>query len=111
MRCRSCNARLTRVFADLGEMPSVNRYLSRKQLSDPEPRYPLKVFVCEECFLVQLPEFHKSGEIFTAADIILGYPMFLGKVCGLLEKPEFSKCREYAERLMQRESWRKSKPF
>jgi len=65
MHCRSCNTPLTHVFVDLGEMPSANNYLRQDQLSEPEPRYPLKVFVCEECFLVQIPEFHNADSIFT----------------------------------------------
>lgn len=65
MKCRFCNAELTRVFADLGTSPPSNSFLSQTQLMQGEVYYPLKVFVCDHCFLVQLDEFKKSTEIFS----------------------------------------------
>ena len=55
--CRFCQHPLTHVFVDLGMSPLSNAYLSGRDLLKMEPFYPLKVFVCEKCFLVQLPEF------------------------------------------------------
>jgi len=52
--CRHCGAAVTKTFADLGAIPLVNRYLSAKELLDPEIFYPLVVLVCDECLLVQL---------------------------------------------------------
>ena len=45
--------------------PLSNAYLSPDKLLDMEPFYPLKVFVCHHCFLVQLPAFNSSEEIFS----------------------------------------------
>ncbi len=51
--CRFCNAALRQTFVDLGDMPLVNAYLHHDQLDTPEAFYPLHVYVCEHCFLVQ----------------------------------------------------------
>jgi SAM-dependent methyltransferase len=64
MNCRSCGNPLKIVFADLGECPPSNSYLSAGQLDQPEAVYPLKVFVCEHCFLVQVDEHKQAEEIF-----------------------------------------------
>jgi hypothetical protein len=65
LSCRFCNHKLSHVFADLGSSPLANSYLKSEQLNAMEPFYPLCVYVCNKCFLVQLPE-HQSGEaIFT----------------------------------------------
>jgi SAM-dependent methyltransferase len=64
-QCRSCGAPLTHLFADLGSSPLANTYLTEAQLEEPEPFYPLRVYVCEECFLVQLPETVSPEEIFS----------------------------------------------
>lgn len=63
-RCRSCGAPLTRVFVDLGSSPLANAYLSEAQLAEPELFYPLRVYVCDGCFLVQLPPVVSPAEIF-----------------------------------------------
>ena len=65
MKCRFCNTELNRVFADLGTAPPSNSFLSQSQLMLGEVYYPLKVYVCDQCFLVQLDEFKKSAEIFS----------------------------------------------
>ena len=54
--CRFCAAPLRRVFVDLGETPLANRYLDPQDAAAPEPRYPLCVYVCDGCRLVQLGE-------------------------------------------------------
>lgn len=64
MNCRFCDTPLSREFIDLGSAPPSNSFLTREQLAGPEAVYPLKVFVCPECFLVQADEHKKSGEIF-----------------------------------------------
>jgi hypothetical protein len=65
LSCRFCNNKLSHVFVDLGSSPLANSYLKADQLNAMEPFYPLCVYVCSKCFLVQLPE-HQSGEtIFT----------------------------------------------
>jgi hypothetical protein len=64
MNCRSCKNPLTHVFVDLGSSPPSNSYLSPEQLDEPESFYPLRVYVCEKCFLVQIDEHKKAEEIF-----------------------------------------------
>jgi 2-polyprenyl-3-methyl-5-hydroxy-6-metoxy-1,4-benzoquinol methylase len=63
--CRFCGAALTQTFVDLGMSPLCESYLSAGQLNQMEPFYPLHVYVCERCFLVQLEEFVSPEEIFT----------------------------------------------
>ena len=64
MKCRFCDNALKHEFIDLINSPPSNSYLSVKQLDEPEIYYPLKLFVCEKCFLVQIDEYKKSKEIF-----------------------------------------------
>lgn len=64
MNCRFCQNPLSREFVDLVNSPPSNSYLRREQLTEPEIFYPLRVFVCERCFLVQIDEFKKADEIF-----------------------------------------------
>ncbi len=63
--CRFCGRALRHVFADLGTSPLANSYLTAEGLADTEPTYPLKVMVCDDCFLVQLPELASPAELFT----------------------------------------------
>jgi SAM-dependent methyltransferase len=65
LTCRFCGTPLSHVFVDLGMSPLSNAYLAESQLLDPEPFYPLKVFVCDHCHLVQLPEFEPPEKIFS----------------------------------------------
>ena len=66
MICRHCAAPLDLVAIDLGHQPASNAYLSPGQLAGTEVFAPLKVYVCTACWLVQLPAFHASHELFTA---------------------------------------------
>lgn len=66
MNCRHCKNELTHEFADLGFSPPSNSFLTKAQLNEPETFYPLKIMVCEKCFLVQIDEFAKHGDIFNA---------------------------------------------
>jgi len=65
MRCRHCGNELTHEFINLFNAPPSNSYLTNNQLNEPEILYPLKVFVCDSCFLVQIDEYKKSDEIFS----------------------------------------------
>jgi len=51
---------------DLGHQPPSNAYLTPEQLAEPEITYPLKVFVCKSCWLVQLPAHASAEQLFTA---------------------------------------------
>lgn len=64
MNCRFCKTKLEHVFVDLVNAPASNSYLSREQLNEPEPFYPLKIYVCDQCKLVQIDEYKKSDDIF-----------------------------------------------
>jgi SAM-dependent methyltransferase len=64
MNCRNCQAELTRVFVDLGTSPLSNAYVRTDQLDEPEPHFPLRPYICDECLLVQLPVFETPEEIF-----------------------------------------------
>ena len=64
MKCRFCQNPLSREFIDLVNSPPSNSYLHAENLAEPEVFYPLRVFVCEKCFLVQIDEFKKADEIF-----------------------------------------------
>ena len=62
--CRFCSKQLNHTFADLGMSPLANSYLKEEQLLGMEPFFPLHVYVCEKCHLVQLPEFQSPENIF-----------------------------------------------
>ena len=64
-RCRICAAGLRHTFVDLGNSPLCESFLEAHQLDEMEPFYPLKVMVCERCFLVQLGEYVRPEHIFT----------------------------------------------
>ena len=66
MKCRHCQAELRVVFADLGNAPLSNAYLTVDMLQAPEQRFPLRVLVCENCWLVQTEDFAKADELFDA---------------------------------------------
>lgn len=65
MKCRLCESEVLHSFVDLGHQPPSNAYLNAADLCRPEIAYPLKAFVCEKCWLVQLPEHAHADELFT----------------------------------------------
>ncbi|HEU5297853.1 MAG TPA: class I SAM-dependent methyltransferase [bacterium] len=69
-QCRFCGKALRHTFVDLGSQPLANRYLEPAQLAEMEPFYPLHLYVCEACLLVQIEEIVSPVEIFT------DYPYF-----------------------------------
>jgi hypothetical protein len=64
-RCRFCDAQLATTFVDLGASPLANSYLAADDLRRMEPFYPLHVYVCDACLLVQLEEFATPDQIFS----------------------------------------------
>lgn len=62
--CRFCGCKLNYTFADLGFSPLSNEYLSKKDLVRGQMSYPLKVQVCENCFLVQAALYQNPEQIF-----------------------------------------------
>jgi hypothetical protein len=65
IHCLFCGAPLTKTFVDLGMHPLCESYVSEEGLNQMEPFYPLHVYVCGKCFLVQLHEYVSPAEIFT----------------------------------------------
>lgn len=64
--CRHCSSPLEHQVIDLGHQPPSNAYLTAEQLLLPELTYPLKVYVCTRCWLVQLPAHATAEDLFTA---------------------------------------------
>ena len=63
--CRFCGKTLQHTFVDLGMSPLCESYVSADQLNQMEPFYPLHVYVCQHCFLVQLIEYVSPEKIFS----------------------------------------------
>ncbi len=63
--CLFCAEPLRRTFVDLGKSPLCESFLTAAQLNQMEPFYPLHVYVCEKCFLVQVQEYVSPEGIFT----------------------------------------------
>jgi SAM-dependent methyltransferase len=68
--CRFCGANLQRTFVDLGMSPLCETYPAPTDLNRSETYYPLHVYVCEQCFLVQLEQYESAESIFS------DYPYF-----------------------------------
>ena len=66
MNCRHCGNALIHDLVDLGFAPPSNAYLTSEDLVKAEIYYPLKIKVCNECWLVQTEDYAKSGELFNA---------------------------------------------
>ncbi len=64
MNCRHCQTELNTVFADLHFSPPSNSFLLENQLNSTENYFPLKVYACPNCFLVQVDEYKNAKEIF-----------------------------------------------
>lgn len=91
LRCRFCNTELKNTFVDLGMSPLSNSYLKKENLLGMERFFPLHVFVCEKCFLVQLPAFETPEGIFS------DYAYFSSYSDSWLEH-----CRKYVEQMNER---------
>ena len=65
MNCRFCHTPLHREFVDLVNSPPSNAYITAEKLNGPEVYFPLKLYVCDACHLVQIDEYQKAGEIFS----------------------------------------------
>ncbi|ASP35396.1 class I SAM-dependent methyltransferase [Labrenzia sp. VG12] len=62
--CRHCGTKLTRQFLDLGYAPPSNAYLAAEDLTAPEVTYPLRLMVCDRCFLVQTQDYTAADSLF-----------------------------------------------
>ncbi len=90
-RCRFCDTPIEHVLVDLGMSPLCESYLAADQLNQMEPFYPLRVYVCEDCFLVQLEEYVSREHIFTE------YAYFSSYADSWLEH-----ARRYTEQMIER---------
>lgn len=66
MKCRHCASELTLPLVDLGSAPPSNSYLTSRTLHAPEKWFPLRVLVCEQCWLAQTEDFAQADELFDA---------------------------------------------
>ena len=64
MKCRHCHTPLEYIFLDLGFAPPSNAYLTSNDLNLPELHFPLKILVCDKCWLVQTSDYAKADELF-----------------------------------------------
>ena len=92
MECRFCNTHLRHLFLSLGAAPLSNSYLTGEDLQKMEPHYPLDVYVCHNCLLVQLEEFEKAQDIFHA-----GYAYFSSYSDSWLKH-----CENYVDMMVER---------
>jgi len=97
MNCRFDNQPLTHQFIDLGFSPPSNELLNVNQLNEPEIYYPLKLYVSERTFLVQVDEHKKAEEIFNN-----DYIYFSSFSTSWLEH-----CKKYVEKVLKRFSLNK----
>ena len=65
MRCRHCNNELILPLIDLGTAPPSNAYLNKQELNLPEQYFPLRVLVCNKCWLVQTEDYARADELFS----------------------------------------------
>jgi len=89
--CRFCGTALHQTFVDLGMSPLCESYLGAEKINEMEPFYPLHVYVCDQCFLVQLEEFVSPEHIFTE------YAYFSSYADSWL-----SHCRRYTDMIVDR---------
>ena len=66
MNCRFCKEPLANKFVDLINCPPSNSFLSFEQLNEPESYYPLTIYACSKCYLVQVDEYKKAEDIFNS---------------------------------------------
>jgi SAM-dependent methyltransferase len=91
MNCRHCHTPLRHPFLDLGHAPPSNAYLTAADLARPERYYPLRLWVCEECWLVQTEDYAEAGELFDAE-----YAYFSSTSSSWLEH-----ARRYSEQMLK----------
>jgi len=62
--CRICNSTNLHLILDLGEQPPANSLIDKSQLNTIEPKFPLRLFWCGDCFLVQLLDIVNKEHLF-----------------------------------------------
>lgn len=92
MNCRFCGNKLSHTLVDLGNSPLSNGYLNKETVSKPELYYPLRVQVCDNCWLVQAESFLPPSEIFNQ-----DYAYFSG-----ISETWLAHCKSYASNMISR---------
>jgi hypothetical protein len=92
MNCRHCGTPLTHTFLDLGFAPPSNAYLTADDLNRPEKYYPLRLKVCDDCWLVQTEDYAQVDELFSS-----DYAYFSSTSTGWL-----AHAAKYAEQMTER---------
>ncbi len=92
MKCRFCQNPLTLTLIDLGNAPLSNGYLDKVTITKPEVFYPLKVQICDKCWLVQADSFSPPSEIFHQ-----DYAYFSG-----VSKTWLSHCKKFTNNMISR---------
>ena len=65
MNCRFCQSSLKKEFIDLGVMSPANSYISEKNKKKKQKEYPLRILICEKCWLIQTEDFANKTEFFS----------------------------------------------
>jgi SAM-dependent methyltransferase len=92
MKCRHCSSELKLPLVDLGSAPPSNAYLTESTLKAPEQWFPLRVLVCEHCWLAQTEDFAQAQDLFDA-----DYAYFSGFSSSWLEH-----CERYVSDMVER---------
>ena len=90
MNCRHCGTPLQHTFLDLCFAPPSNAYLSKEALTRPELYLPLKIKVCDHCWLVQTEDYAGADALFTGE-----YAYFSSTSSGWL-----AHAKSYAEKII-----------
>jgi C-methyltransferase C-terminal domain/Putative zinc binding domain/Methyltransferase domain len=89
--CRFCGAELRHTFVDLGMSPLCESYIEAGRVNVMEAFFPLRVYVCERCFLVQLQEYVSPEDIFTEYAYFSSY-----------SDSWLAHCRDYVDMITER---------
>jgi len=100
MNCRHCGSSLEHTFLDLGFAPPSNAYLNLSDLKRPELYFPLKIKVCDTCWLVQTEDYASADSLFTAE-----YAYFSSTSCSWLQHAERYSETIISELQLSRESF------
>ncbi len=92
LTCRFCGTALKHTFVDLGCSPIANEFIKLEALSQMEPFYPLRAYVCEQCLLVQIPPERTPQNLFNAE-----YPYFSS-----ISESWLSHARKYTRMMIER---------
>lgn len=92
MKCRHCGSELSLSMLDLGSAPPSNAYLTEEALHRPEKWFPLRVLVCQECWLAQTEDYAQADELFDA-----DYAYFSG-----FSSTWLSHCERYVDDMIER---------